>query len=66
MIRLTLTDDHRLLAHAPLGPRDLSPAEVDLIRDAIEPRPLPWWLDWGAVAIGALTVAWVTLRGHLG
>lgn len=52
MTRFTLNDDGRMVAHGPLGERDLSPDEAERVRDALESPRLPWWLEYGAVALG--------------
>lgn len=60
MTRFTLNDDGRMVAHGPLGERELSPEEAERVRDALESPRLPWWIDalaWGlmlaAFAYGA-------------
>lgn len=63
MIRLTLTDDGRLVAHAPLGERDLSPAEAEQIREAIDSPGMPWWVDLGTVLFGIVALLIVARGG---
>lgn len=62
MIRLTLNDDGRMVAHGPLGERDLSPDEAERVRDALESPRLPWWLEYGSVALGIVAML-VLARG---
>lgn len=56
MTRFTLLDDGRMVAHGPLGERELSPEEAERVRDALESPRLPWWLEYGAVALGVVAL----------
>lgn len=58
MIRLTLDPDTgNLVAHGRLGERPLMPDEIEAIRDAITPKPLPLWLTLVSIAAGIAAVA---------
>lgn len=61
-LRFTLTDDDHLFAHGPMGERDLLPDEIEKVRNALSSKPLPWWLEYGSVAVGIVALA-VLARG---
>jgi hypothetical protein len=59
-IRFTIQQG-RLTVHGRMGERAPMPDEVELIRDALEPLPVPWWIEAGAVVVG---FAALLLLGH--
>jgi hypothetical protein len=61
MTRFTITDDGRVIVHGSMGERAPMPDEVELIREAIEPRPVPAWFDFSVVAAVIAAFAWL---GH--
>lgn len=46
------------------GRRVPEPGELADLAAAIDVKPLPWWLDFGAVLLGIVTVAVLGLRGY--
>lgn len=61
-MRLTLNESTgRLVIHGGTGERDLMPDEIERVREALEPKPLPWWLEYGTVAAVIGAMAWL---GH--
>jgi hypothetical protein len=65
VIRLTVTDDARLQVHGAMGERDPLPSEIELVREALDPKPLPWWMDYGAVVLGFLALVVLGRGGGL-
>lgn len=62
-MRLTYDEQtQRLVVHGPSGERDLSADEAQAVRDALEGKALPWWLDWSAVLLGIVALL-VVARG---
>lgn len=48
----------RIAVHGSGGERAPMPDEIELIREAIEPKPLPLWLDLGVVGAGIAALAY--------